>query len=190
MASRCGARPIGSDGSDFQHRERVVEPYSQSSLFKKRLRTTFFLHIALWFLVAMKLLPDILFKFGLVSRLFMRKYPLPPNDLWEYAWAFGSVLPVLFGYLSFGKNKVYLIRLSLLGTIVFGFVPIVMGCFLRAYELMDYYYTKQSRHNLFNFPFVVLIYIFFSICIQIHSFSLYFSWKLMTIWSRLSKKHV
>ncbi|VDD83645.1 unnamed protein product [Mesocestoides corti] len=166
MASRCGARPIGSDGSDFQHRERVVEPY-------KTLAFTPFYEEGM----------DHLFSYPF-------KYPLPPNDLWEYAWAFGSVLPVLFGYLSFGKNKVYLIRLSLLGTIVFGFVPIVMGCFLRAYELMDYYYTKQSRHNLFNFPFVVLIYIFFSICIQIHSFSLYFSWKLMTIWSRLSKKHV
>lgn len=29
MASRYGARPVGSDGSDFQHRERIAEPYNQ-----------------------------------------------------------------------------------------------------------------------------------------------------------------
>ena len=29
MASRYGSRPNGSDGSDFQHRERVIEPYNQ-----------------------------------------------------------------------------------------------------------------------------------------------------------------
>ncbi|CDS37095.1 protein of unknown function DUF1352 [Echinococcus multilocularis] len=188
MASRYGARPVGSDGSDFQHRERIAEPYNQSSLFKKRLRTALALHIALWILVAIKILPEILFRFGFVSRTFMRKHPLPLNELWEYAWCFGSIIPVLFGYLSVTKNKVYLIRFSLVGTIAFGFVPIIMGCFLRAYELMDYYYTKSSRHDFFNFPFVVIIYIFFSVCIQVHCFTLYFSWKLMTIWSRLSKK--
>lgn len=170
-----------------------------SSLFKKRLRTALTLHIALWILVVIKILPEILFRFGLVSRAFMRKvwsfhrillikHPLPLNELWEYAWCFGSIIPVFFGYLSFAKNKVYLIRFSLIGTIAFGFVPIIMGCFLRAYELMDYYYTKNSRHDFFNFPFVVILYIFFSVCIQIHCFTLYFSWKLMTIWSRLSKK--
>ncbi|KAL5960748.1 hypothetical protein TSMEX_011417 [Taenia solium] len=140
MASRYGARPVGSDGSDFQHRERIAEPYNQ--------------------------------RFGLVSRAFMRKHPLPLNELWEYAWCFGSIIPVFFGYLSFAKNKVYLIRFSLIGTIAFGFVPIIMGCFLRAYELMDYYYTKNSRHDFFNFPFVVILYIFFSVCIQIHCFTL------------------
>ncbi|EUB62833.1 hypothetical protein EGR_02274 [Echinococcus granulosus] len=126
-----------------------------SSLFKKRLRTALALHIALWILVAIKILPEILFRFGLVSRTFMRKHPLPLNELWEYAWCFGSTIPVLFGYLSVTKNKVYLIRFSLVGTIAFGFVPIIMGCFLRAYELMDYYYTKNSRHDFFNFPFTV-----------------------------------
>lgn len=117
------------------------------------------------------------------------QYALPPNELWEYAWLFGSILPILFGYLAFPKNRVYLIRFSLIGTIVFGFVPVMMGCFLRAFELMDYYYTKNIRHEIFNFPFIVLLYIFFSIAFQIHCFELYFTFKLMAMWSRLSKKN-
>ncbi|VDL58192.1 unnamed protein product [Hymenolepis diminuta] len=189
MASRFGPRPAGSDGSDFQHRERVVEPYNQSPLFKRRLRTTFTLHITIWLLVAAKVLPEVLFRFGFVSRAFIRRYGLPPNELWEYAWLFGSILPVVFGHFAFSKNRVYLIRLSLIGTIVFGFVPVIMGCFLRAFELMDFYYTRNSRHDFFNFPFVVILYIFFSIAFQIHCFELYFSYKLMTMWSRLSKKN-
>lgn len=86
MASRFGPRPAGSDGSDFQHRERVVEPYNQrylrygilicvsfSPLFKRRLRTTFTLHITIWLLVAAKVLPEVLFRFGFVSRAFIRR---------------------------------------------------------------------------------------------------------------------
>ena len=97
---------------------------------------------------------------------------------------------MIFGYLSFAKNKVYLIRFSAVGIITFGFVPIIMGCSLKAYELVDYYYTKNSKQNLFDFPFVVLLYIFFSICIQVQCFELYFIWRLMSIWSRLSKKTI
>ena len=38
MASREGPRPLGTDGSDFSHRERVASHYKQSAELKPKLK--------------------------------------------------------------------------------------------------------------------------------------------------------
>jgi len=59
MASRNGPVALGSDGSDFGHRERVANQYRISALSKSRLKACLFLHILLFFLLLTKLSADI-----------------------------------------------------------------------------------------------------------------------------------
>uniref|UniRef100_A0A0X3P821 Protein jagunal homolog 1 n=2 Tax=Schistocephalus solidus TaxID=70667 RepID=A0A0X3P821_SCHSO len=189
MSSRYGPRPVGTDGTDFKHRERVAQQYNQSPLFKRRIRTVLYLQVSVWLLIVAKLLPELCIRFGFVSKNFMRKWSLPPADLWEYAWAAGSIFPVIFSYLSLPKNKVSLMRISLLGHVTFGIVPIAVGCFQKSFELINFYYTRLSTYNFFGFPFIVLVYIFFSVCVQLHFFTLFFGYKLLGMWSRVSTKN-
>ncbi|VDL97581.1 unnamed protein product [Schistocephalus solidus] len=163
MSSRYGPRPVGTDGTDFKHRERVAQQYNQ------RL-------IPLALIINCALSPSI-------------RWSLPPADLWEYAWAAGSIFPVIFSYLSLPKNKVSLMRISLLGHVTFGIVPIAVGCFQKSFELINFYYTRLSTYNFFGFPFIVLVYIFFSVCVQLHFFTLFFGYKLLGMWSRVSTKN-
>nr|VZI09168.1 unnamed protein product [Spirometra erinaceieuropaei] len=73
MSSRFGPRPVGTDGTDFKHRERVAQQYNQSPLFKRRIRTVLYLQISVWLLIVAKLLPELCIRFGFVSKTFARK---------------------------------------------------------------------------------------------------------------------
>ncbi|KAA3681591.1 uncharacterized protein DEA37_0006724 [Paragonimus westermani] len=188
MASRSGIRAPGTDGTDFRHRERVASSYSHGPILKRRLRLVFALHVSLWILMFIRLLPELCLRFGFKTRLIVEKWPFPQAGLWEYVWCFGSLIPTIFGYLSLNKNRTGLSRISMIGTVVFGLGSITVGCFQHALELLEYYETHRSRHSFYGFPVIVLLYIFFSICIQVHGFSVYFCYKLYTLWSLSTRK--
>ncbi|KAL3314440.1 jagunal 1 [Cichlidogyrus casuarinus] len=134
-----------------------------------------------------KVLPEVMLKFGYKTRLFFSKWPFPRSELWEYMWCFGSIPPIIFGYYSLNRNRLNLIRISLIGVFAFGLFPICWGSIAHAQELVNYYYTRSYKYNLSGFPIIIMLYIFFSICIQIHGFSLYFGLKLSDMWN--TKKH-
>uniref|UniRef100_A0A914QY14 Uncharacterized protein n=1 Tax=Panagrolaimus davidi TaxID=227884 RepID=A0A914QY14_9BILA len=52
MSSRSGTSPVGTDGSDFQHRQRVAAQYQTSASYKFYLKALFGLHftvlLAIW----------------------------------------------------------------------------------------------------------------------------------------------
>ena len=47
MASRAGPRAAGSDGSDFQHRERVADHYKMSAEIKVKIKKSLLPHMLL-----------------------------------------------------------------------------------------------------------------------------------------------
>ncbi|VDP92472.1 unnamed protein product [Echinostoma caproni] len=157
-------------------------------LLKRRIRFVFMLHLSLWVLMFVRLLPELCLRFGLKTRLLVEKWPFPQSNLWEYVWCFGSLLPTVFGYLSLNRNRTGLMRISITGTIVFGLGSVIIGGFQHAYELLQYYETRKPRHLFYGFPLIVLLYIFFSLCIQIHGFSVYFGYKLYCLWSAHTRK--
>ncbi|KAK4474833.1 hypothetical protein MN116_001948 [Schistosoma mekongi] len=188
MASRIGHRPEGTDGADFRHRERVCSQYSQSPLLKRRIKFVYFLHLMLWVLMFARLLPEVCLRLGFRARLMVEKWPFPQGELWEYVWFFGSIFPTLFGYISLQRSRAGLMRVSLTGTVVFGLGAVAVGCFTNALELMTYYQDRVAKHYFFEFPVIVLFYIFFSLCVQVHSFSVFFGYKLYCIWSVKARK--
>ncbi|CAH8873471.1 unnamed protein product [Trichobilharzia szidati] len=188
MASRVGHRPEGTDGADFRHRERVCAQYSQSPLLKRRIKFVYILHFMLWILMFARLFPELCLRMGFRARLMVEKWPFPQGELWEYVWCFGSIIPTLFGYISLGRSRAGLMRISLTGTVVFGLGSVTVGCFMNAFELMNYYQTRVAKHYFYDFPVIVLAYIFFSLCVQVHGFAVYFGYKLYSIWSVNTRK--
>ncbi len=45
MASRTGARPKGSDGNDFKHRERIADHYQESVAAKVSIKKSLIPHM-------------------------------------------------------------------------------------------------------------------------------------------------
>nr|AAH78267.1 Jagunal homolog 1b (Drosophila) [Danio rerio] len=56
MASRAGPRATGTDGSDYQHRERVASHYQMSVALKSEIKKLNIAHAVVWFLVAAQVL--------------------------------------------------------------------------------------------------------------------------------------
>nr|KAF6474562.1 jagunal-like protein 1 [Rousettus aegyptiacus] len=55
MASRAGPRAAGTDGSDFQHRERVAMHYQMSVTLKYEIKKLIYVHLVLWLLLVAKM---------------------------------------------------------------------------------------------------------------------------------------
>nr|CAH8873094.1 unnamed protein product [Trichobilharzia regenti] len=142
----------------------------------------------LWVLMFARLFPELCLRMGFRARLMVEKWPFPQGELWEYVWCFGSIIPTLFGYISLGRSRAGLMRISLSGTVVFGLGSVTVGCFMNAFELMNYYQTRVAKHYFYDFPVIVLAYIFFSLCVQVHGFAVYFGYKLYSIWSVNTRK--
>ncbi|KAH8868474.1 Protein jagunal like [Schistosoma japonicum] len=188
MASRIGHRPEGTDGADFRHRERVCTQYSQSPLLKRRIKFVYFLHLMLWVLMFARLLPEVCLRLGFRARLMVEKVMNAVYHNYLIVAFSSSIFPTLFGYISLQRSRAGLMRVSLTGTVVFGLGSVAVGCFTNAFELMDYYQNRVAKHYFFDFPVIVLFYIFFSLCVQVHGFSVFFGYKLYCIWSVKARK--
>ncbi|XP_047636445.1 interleukin-17 receptor E isoform X4 [Phacochoerus africanus] len=55
MASRAGPRAAGTDGSDFQHRERVAMHYQMSVTLKYEIKKLTYVHLIIWLLLVAKM---------------------------------------------------------------------------------------------------------------------------------------
>ena len=98
MASRGGQMVAGTDGMDFQHRERVAGQYSVSASNKQRLKLLSVLHLVLGVVHNARLLSALLP--GLAPRPLA---DLPAPSELEYAWLLS--LPFVFMALSACKRS-------------------------------------------------------------------------------------
>ncbi|KAG8004548.1 Protein jagunal-like protein 1-B [Nibea albiflora] len=84
MASRAGPRATGTDGSDFQHRERVFA-------LKSEIRKLNIVHLVIWVLMAAQVTVS---QLNLVSH----KVVASPYQ-WEYPYLL-SIIPTIFCFLA------------------------------------------------------------------------------------------
>uniref|UniRef100_A0A915DP58 Protein jagunal n=1 Tax=Ditylenchus dipsaci TaxID=166011 RepID=A0A915DP58_9BILA len=173
MASKSGARPQGTDGSDFQHRQKVATNFKYSVQYKMYMKC---------------LLPSIC--------LFFFNLDLPAAYPWERVWCF-SFIPILIALASFPKNKANLLSYHYYAQFLFGILPCAIGIGSQLPELVDYMKntvcvtcSSKSSTPTFkgHFPMVILWYIFFLIAFQIHGFAMYFSYNLLASWKPDLKK--
>jgi len=187
MASRVGTRPEGSDGTDFEHRERVAGHYQTSVANKPRLRYLIYLHLLLVVLMFIRLLPFLLPLLNFETPSLLLGLGLPPAWLWEYAWL-TSVLPSIFGLLALGRNRVFLLQQYLIGTIVFGLLPVFFGAASMAGDLLDYWRMGETKNLFLGFPVVLLWNMFLVIALQTHGIGLLVAWSLSKAWQTTKRR--
>ena len=104
MSSR-GVRAAGTDGTDFQNRQRIAQHYQESVQYKSILKWFFVPHflilVFMWLKVGSEFLRS---NFGWKSAFFER-LDMPSAYPWEYVWCL-SFVPVVLALASFQRNKV------------------------------------------------------------------------------------
>ncbi|XP_074655440.1 protein jagunal homolog 1-B-like [Tubulanus polymorphus] len=182
MSFRQGeARPSGSDGSDFAHRERVAMHYKISVLNKSRLKKIGALHASLFVLVLVSCLESLMKAVNMKPPAAVLDLRLPAAEPWQFMWLI-SITSTVFGLLSLSKNASVLLKQCIVGNVVFGIMPVTYAVFYKGYELMDFVKERKVKAYVLGFPYVVLMFIFLTIAIQIHMFAIYFSMQLLKSW--------
>ncbi|KAK3097043.1 hypothetical protein FSP39_005834 [Pinctada imbricata] len=187
MASKYGSRPAGTDGSDFWHRESVAWQYKFSSLNKSRLKTDLTVHILIGLLMIVRILPGITSFLGVGPVQRLRQWNLPPPRPWEYAWII-SLVGVILGWRSMPKNESALLKQYMIGSVVFGVIPVLYGLIDQSDDLYAYLNEKKFTGQILGYPAVVVWFMFLTVATQIHGFGLYFAAQLIKSWRPRERK--
>jgi len=173
----------GTDGTDFGHRQRVASQYQLSAVNKSRLKTCIFLHILLFLVMLVKLLPDILDRFDIFV-MEVEELEIPKPLRWEYLWFISVPVVAFLGLSSVRKNNVQTLQMYLGGTIVNGLFPVLYAMYHYFSEAYGYINTRSTRgiKTWHGYPYALLWYAFLVLALQVHGACIYFSAKLMTAW--------
>ncbi|CAG9855425.1 unnamed protein product [Phyllotreta striolata] len=179
------------DGSDYEHRQRIASHYQISALNKSRLKYCIFFHYLLFFAMLAKLSADILDKLDIFI-LEIEELDIPKPLWWEYIWCISLLLSFL-GLEAIKKNKISLMKKYMTGLLLFGFLPLFYAI---VYYFSDVwiYLTFEDKDELEDvhmwqgYPYGMLWYAFILLTIQVHLFSMYFSWNLLTAWKMKGTK--
>ncbi|KAH7947503.1 protein jagunal [Rhipicephalus sanguineus] len=185
MASRGGVHVSGTDGSDFNHRQKVASHYQISAIYKTRLKTAMLLHFFLFLAMCAKLAEDVLDRLDIFI-LELEELYIPKPLLWEWVWL-ASLLFMLPGLTAVRRNRASSMKVYVAGTFLFGLCPVIGAA---VYFFRDLYAFVQHGHAVENvqlwqgYPVAVLWYAFLTVAFQAHMFSLYFGVRLILAWQR------
>ena len=176
-------RAVGTDGSDYAHREQIASHYRLSAQSKIRFRYLVYIHLLLASIVFSQILT---YHFPLLPSTF----DVPRPHFWQYIWLF-SVLSSIAGLWSLKKNHILAMKLFFRGTILFGLGTILITIILNLSELFTFKKLKNNHQldevepqKFFGLPLLVLWYIFLMITVQIHAYSLYIGNVLLASWQQ------
>ncbi|XP_063239679.1 protein jagunal isoform X2 [Bacillus rossius redtenbacheri] len=190
MASKGGPIALGTDGTDFAHRQRIAAQYQISAINKSRLKYCIFFHYLLFFAMLAKLSADILDRLDIFI-LEIEELQIPEPLWWEYAWC-ASLLLSFLGLAAARRNQVGTMQRYMAGIVVFGFCPVLYAAARYFPDLWAYVSDDDDAEEVFiwqGYPYALLWYAFIIVALQVHFFSLYFAWNLVVAWkARGSKK--
>lgn len=171
-----------NDGSDFQHRQRILPHYQLVGLTKQRLKFTIITHILLSGLMVAKLVPTILDMLNIFYQPIEELY-IPVARTWEWIW-FSSTLIALLTFKAIRTNNTLFLKLFLLSTISCCICPIVYCAYHFSADFRSFVITKdvsKTSESWRGYPVAIYWYMFIFIAGQIHGFELYFGWDLLKI---------
>ncbi|XP_069695953.1 protein jagunal [Periplaneta americana] len=189
MASKGGPIALGTDGTDFSHRQRVAAQYQISALNKSRLKYCIFFHYLLFFAMLAKLSADILDRLDIFI-LEIEELQVPEPLWWEYIWCISLLLSFL-GLSAVRKNRIKTMQRYMLGIIIFGFGPLLYAAVYYFGDAWEYLNEGETDDIMIwqGYPYGLLWYAFILLAVQVHLFSLYFAWNLIVAWrARGTKK--
>ncbi|XP_026468222.1 protein jagunal-like [Ctenocephalides felis] len=183
MASKGGPMVLGTDGTDFLHRQRVAAQYQISALNKSRLKYCIFFHYLLFFAMLAKLSADILDRLDIFI-LEIEELEIPTPLWWEYIWCLSVVLSFV-GLTAARRNRVALMQRYMIGIVVLGYLPLLYCFIYYCGDVLEYLAEGQDAEDIIlwqGYPYGLLWYGFLLLATQVHFFSLYFAWNLVTAW--------
>jgi len=200
-----GAMITGTDGTDFHYRQQVAAPHQIrlnfyfiytilnhlfffSILNKSRLKYCIFFHSLLFFVMLAKLTPDILDRLDIFV-MEIEELQIPQPLWWEYTWCI-SILSSFVGLSAAKGNKIREMKKFMVLVFVFGILPIAY-CLLHYFSNVWDYLFLEDGNNLDesgillwkDYPYCILWYAFCIIGVQIHLFTILFSWNLLKAWN-------
>lgn len=177
--------PPGTDGSEHIFRQRVATHYQISALNKSRLKYCIFFHYLLFFAMLAKLSADILDKLDIFI-LEIEELSIPQPLWWEYIWCISLVLSFL-GLDAIKRSQVAPMRNYMIGLGLFGFLPLFYAIIYYFKDVWTYLTFEEEEeleeiHIWQGYPYGLLWYAFILLALQVHSFSMYFAWNLISAW--------
>lgn len=185
MASRKGAYVTGTDGSDFNHRQKVATHYQLSAAYKSRLKTSMLFHFFLTLFMSAKVAGDVLDRLDIFI-LELEELYLPKPLLWEWLWL-SSIAFALPGLTAVRRNRLNSLRVYVVGTVLLALCPVVGAAAYYFREMYAYVRDGPSAGGVRlwqGYPVAVLWYAFLLLAFQTHTFSLYFAVRLMLTWQQ------
>lgn len=173
MASRAGPRAAGTDGSDFQHRERVASHYQMSVALKSEIRKLNIVHLLIWVLMAAQVIVS---QLSLVSH----KVVASPYQ-WEYPYLL-SIIPTVFCFLALPRNNISYLVISMISAGLFSVAPLIYGSMEMFPVAQQLYRHGKAYRFIFGFSAVSVMYLVIVIAMQVHGWQIYYSKKLLDQW--------
>ncbi|XP_012225880.1 protein jagunal isoform X2 [Linepithema humile] len=191
MASKVTlSQALGTDGSDYSHRQKIAAHYQVSATNKSRLKYCIFFHYLLLVLMAAKLSADILDRCDIFI-LEIEELQVPQPLWWEYIWS-TSLLLSFFALSAIKKNSLKTLQKYMISIVVLGLGPLIYAIVYYFKDVWTYLTIGKSEDILLwqGLPYGVLWYAFILLASQVHCFSLYFSWNLLVAWKTRGAKKV
>lgn len=108
---------------------------------------------------------------------------VPKPLLWEYLWCV-SIAFTFLGLSAIKKNNIKSIQRFIGGIGLFGYGPTLFAAIYYFGDCWTYIRTGNTDEIEMwqGFPYAILWYAFILLAFQIHFFSIFFAWNLMTAW--------
>ncbi|XP_066588048.1 protein jagunal [Prorops nasuta] len=189
MASKVTvSQALGTDGSDYTHRQKIPRQYQMSATNKSRLKYCIFFHYLLFFIMLAKLSADILDHLDIFI-LEIEELQVPQPLWWEYIWSTSLLLSFL-GLSAIKKNQIKTLKQYMIGIIVLGYGPLLYAVIYYFNDVWKYLTVGRTEgiHMWQGLPYGLLWYAFILLASQVHSFCLYFCWSLLQAWKARGTK--
>lgn len=164
---------MGTDGSDFQHRERVASHYQMSVALKSEIRKLNIVHLLTWVLMAAQVIVS---QLSLVSH----KVVASPYQ-WEYPYLL-SIIPTVFNFLALPRNNISYLVISMISSGLFSVAPLIYGSMEMFPVAQQLYRHGKAYRFIFGFSAVTVMYFVIVIAVQVHAWQIYYSKKLLDQW--------
>uniref|UniRef100_A0AAX7STH3 Jagunal homolog 1 n=1 Tax=Astatotilapia calliptera TaxID=8154 RepID=A0AAX7STH3_ASTCA len=165
MASRAGPRAAGTDGSDYQHRERVASHYQMSVSLKSEIRKLNIVHLLIWVLMAAQVT---------VSQLNLVSHKVVASPY--------HIIPTVFSFLALPRNNISYLVISMISAGLFCVAPLIYGSMEMFPVAQQLYRHGKAYRFIFGFSAVSVMYLVIVIAVQVHGWQIYYSKKLLDQW--------
>jgi len=185
MASRDGgATVMGTDGSDFIYRGRVVSQYHTSAKTKGYISFLLYVHLLGALIMLAKLSPAI-FDYLDIFILSLEEQNIPKPLLWEWVWFGGSLVTFVLGGHAIKTSRPGKIQIFGALILILGLLPILWVLLIYWTDFYAAIFEKQSKvyQSWKGYPVAVFWYIFGINALFVHVYELNCAYILNDAWS-------